>query len=242
MSGKKHIDSGKPGGRRGRGALAMAILAAAVIAFCARVWYVNARAQVIPMQAHELGDAVDLDGGFLEYADENTAGYSIRVTGAQVMSPQEYANSYVDGKADVAQGLSELAQGRGAGDADGEASLAKKTEIVLDLEATNTNNENGYLMALSWRVIPQSTKDRAFQPDFSLWALANPAVGGQIGFTIKPGTSMTLHVPFFANVTRPPLKSFDYNYVALVDPGTYNFRLTNVPTRHEINLGYLSLT
>ncbi len=56
--------------------------------------------------------------------------------------------------------------------------FGNKTEIVLEVEVANANNENGYLKALGWRAIPQSTKDRAIQHDFSLWALANPAMGG----------------------------------------------------------------
>lgn len=49
-------------------------------------------------------------------------------------------------------------------------------------------------------------------------------------------------MPVCSNEIRPPLKSCDYNYVALVDPGRYDLRLSSVPVRHEINLGYLNLT
>lgn len=221
---------------RRKKAIAVVLIAASVVAFCARVAFVNAEAQHLEIQTYEIGEEVDLDGSFLEYATENTAGYSIRVTDARIMTSREYAEAYgvvedVDGR------LASISQALGAGDVEGAPALDEKTEIVLDIEVTNADNDDGYLMALSWRIIPEKTRDAAFQPDFDLWGLANPAMGEQIGFTIRSGSSMSLHIPFKRDIVRPPLKSNGYSYIAVAQSESYYFQVSNVPVRRVVDLG-----
>ncbi len=222
---------------RGRKLVVAAVAAVALAVFGARVWFVNAHAQAIPVQTHQMGEKVDLDGNFLEFASEKTEGYSITVLGARAMTSREYAEAYAAEGVDVDAGLGQIAQGMGAGDSEGEAALDEKTEIVLDVEVRNDGNEDGYLMAMSWRVIPDGARDAAYQPDFSLWSLANPAMGSQIGFTIRSGTTMTLHIPFYRNLTRPPFKSDDYSYVAVVGEEPFFLQVSNVPVRQVVELG-----
>lgn len=225
------------GGKKAAVAAVALIAVAAVAAYCARVWYVNAHAQAIPVEYHEMGEQVDLDGNFMEFASENTSGYSVRVTGMRLMSPREYAQAYTADSEDADTVLAALGQDRGTVNWEGEAALDEKTEIVLDIEVTNKDNdEKGGIFALSWRVIPEATRDAAYQPDFDLWALASPAMGNQLGFSIRSGTSMTLHVPFYRNLERPPLKTNAYNYVAVADAEPYYLQLSNVPTRHIVSL------
>lgn len=221
---------------KGKKVVAVALIAVLVIAFCARVAFVNADAQHLEVQTYEIGEKVDLDGSFLEYATENTAGYSIRVTGARIMSSREYAEAY-GVVADVDDKLMSISQALGAGDSEGAPALDEKTEVVLDVEVANTDNDDGYLMALSWRLIPEKTRDAAFQPDFDLWGLANPAMGEQIGFTIRSGSSMSLHIPFKRDIVRPPLKSNGYSYIAVVQSESYYFQVSNVPVRRVVDLG-----
>lgn len=212
----------------------LAIVAAGVL--LARIAFVNARAERLDVRTHEVGESVNLDGSFLEYASESTEGYSIRVIGARIMSAREYAEAYATVEKPNEK-LATIAQAMGAGESEGEAALNEKTEIVLDIEVTNEGNKNGYLMALSWRIIPDCTRDVAFQPDFTLWSLANPAMGEQIGFTIREGTSMRLQIPFKRDIVRPPLKPNSYSYVAIAESGPYYLQVSNVPIRNIVELG-----
>ena len=164
---------------RRRRALYFVLAIAAVGALLARMAFVNARAERLDVRTHEVGESVNLDGSFLEYANESTEGYSIRVIGVRIMSTREYAEAYATVE-NPNERLATVAQTMGAGESEGEAALDEKTEIVLDVEVTNEGNRDGYLMALSWRIIPNRTRDVAFQPDFSLWSLASPAMGGRL--------------------------------------------------------------
>lgn len=221
---------------RRRRALYFVLAIAAVGALLARMAFVNARAERLDVRTHEVGESVNLDGSFLEYANESTEGYSIRVIGVRIMSTREYAEAYATVE-NPNERLATVAQTMGAGESEGEAALDEKTEIVLDVEVTNEGNRDGYLMALSWRIIPNRTRDVAFQPDFSLWSLASPAMGEQIGFTIREGTSMRLQIPFKRDIVRPPLKPNGCSYVAIAESEPYYLQVSNVPVRNIVELG-----
>lgn len=221
---------------RRRRALYFVLAIAAVGALLARMAFVNARAERLDVRTHEVGESVNLDGSFLEYANESTEGYSIRVIGVRIMSSREYAEAYATVE-NPNERLATVAQTMGAGESEGEAALDEKTEIVLDVEVTNEGNRDGYLMALSWRIIPNRTRDVAFQPDFSLWSLASPAMSEQIGFTIREGTSMRLQIPFKRDIVRPPLKPNSCSYVAIAESEPYYLQVSNVPVRNIVELG-----
>lgn len=211
------------------------VAAAAFVAvgvFALRVWSINADAAQISVETHDLGEEIDLDGAFCEYSSENTEGYTIEVVGATEMTPREYAESYASGEVDTDEEIAALFETDDSSD-----SADAKTEIVLEVKVTNNGSDDGHIHALSWRLVPTATKDSEWQCDFEVWAIANPAIAGQIGFSIKPNSSMTLFIPFSRSENAGFMEKQDYGHKVLATQESYELIISNQPVRHVVSVG-----
>lgn len=198
-----------------------------------RIALVNASAPSWPVSHHALGDRVDLEGAFCEYATEETDGYSLIIEDIEALSAREYAERYAVAGASVEETMQERTRFSQAG----EEGPDEVTEIVVTMRVRNDGNENGHLHALSWRLVPSQRRNDFFQCDFDLWALANPAMESQTGFTIRPGTEMTLHVPFESYRVGhfPERDGGVYRHLVRNEP--FELLLSRVPTRHVVDIG-----
>lgn len=85
-----------PISRRRFTALGIGASLAAAAGIVARVGYVNATAVPVPQVIrYPMGEWVELDGAFISTSSlEQTEGYALRVTDAQVISPRSYIERY----------------------------------------------------------------------------------------------------------------------------------------------------
>ena len=120
---------------------------------------------------------------------------------------------------------------------DSSDSADAKTEIVLEVKVTNNGSDDGHIHALSWRLVPTATKDSEWQCDFEVWAIANPAIAGQIGFSIKPNSSMTLFIPFSRSENAGFMEKQDYGHRVLATQEFYELIISNQPVRHVVSVG-----
>ena len=203
---------------------AFCLAAIALAATCAvgmRIWWVNAHAVSIPTLAHAEGEWVDLDGAFSETAEENTDGYRLRIADTWLMSADDYLEAY-------------SADGVTAARYDGDATI-----VVAEVEIDNEAGSQGYMDALTWRLIPQARND-AYYIDWELFDHAEPAMNQAQGvFGIKPGTVRTVFVPFCKQ------KLVADHYLERLERGTersplddspLDFVFTSLPVQHVIEI------
>lgn len=165
---------------------------------------------------------MQFDGAFAESASENTQGYSLEVEEAMLMTANEYLQHCAK---------DEALEAANDGDAD---------VLVLKMNITNDGNRDGYMSALTWRVVPPAGND-AYCIDWELFVHGEPAMEEAMGiFGIKPNTTRTLYVPFCKQKL-----GVDYTYLETpadgtsrfsVEEGTYELVFTSTPVKHVIRL------
>lgn len=195
----------------------------------------NSNAPQWPTVISNVHDTVELSGAFAEYDDELTDGYSITVNDVEALSPIEYVDAYghdPEIKSESTSLITDYYEESGITN-----DVSDRTELVVTMTVENRDNEAGHLHALSWKAIDSYARDIAFTCDFGIWKYANPAMEKQIGFTIKPGSALTLHVPFSSNSPYTMLETQDERSLLAVEDTDYELLLTNVPIRHVVDLG-----
>lgn len=203
-----------------------ALVVALVIGIGLRVWHLNSNPPTYPRVDHSMGEDIELDGAFAEFAYENTDGYSIAVTNAERMSPREYLDRYARGPSVPENPYDST---------DEEA----KVLIVLDIEIRNdkkSSEDRGYLDSIGWSLIPEEKKERWLRVDSSLFGLSVPQIEGAFQLSVKPGTEYTVHVPFSTSIYDEFPASAGMGHKPLLDSGSYDFFVTNVPTRHVVTI------
>lgn len=205
-------------GRAGIVVVVVALVFACLVGF--RIWQVNDSAFVIPVEHYSLGDTVELDGAFAENDYEQTDGYSIEVTKAEVMTPREYVQTY--GKSSQAL----------------EDDIAEADDpciIVLTLNMTNVGNEGGHFSALSWKVLSPEERSEQYSCDFDLWAYVEPMMGQYSCFELLPDSSYTTQVPFRAYRDPSYFLSYSEAYRPIVTAHSFEFIFTNDPVRKQVD-------
>lgn len=181
-----------------------------------RIWYVNANQLTIPEERYAMGEWVELDGAFLYEMQENTAGYSLRVTKAETMSCNEYQERF--GKTEPAV------------DDD-----APDHVLVLHYEVRNVGNDSGYIdMVTQW--VLGERPDTFYRNENELWAVAEPTIKDIPVLRLVRDTEYATAVPF-TNFTDPAyLESLGETYRSEIHDTRAQLIVTNAPVRKVIEL------
>lgn len=158
-------------------------LAVMAVLVCVRIYQVNVSAPVIATERYSMGEWVDYNGAFLSTIDENTQGYSVRITSARCISHDEYIELYGLDKADNIEGLD------------------AKSIIVMDMEVKNAGNEEGYIYLFGSNLIPVRKNDY-FIIDADLWSKTEGQLPeGEMSFilALKKDSQYTTHLPYTIN-------------------------------------------
>jgi len=157
----------------------------AVILISYRIYYTNATAVQLPsVERYFMNEWVDLNGAFLNTSTENTQGYSMRVTKAELLSYNGYIVKYGIDKDRKIDGLDELSL------------------ICLEIEIRNVGNEDGRILIFECKLIPDR-KNTYFIPSTALWAESEstlPKDGSIRVLAIKKDSEYTVHIPYKINV------------------------------------------
>lgn len=196
----------------------MFLLLVALVAF--RISTVNARAVSYPERHYQVGETVDLSGTFYDaYEGEGDAnhGYSIKVDGAEVLSPNEFIAKYAaDDKTPVT---------------DGDA----KSIVNVTCTFANKGNTDGGLWIFKYLLVP-SSMNSTWTYDAELWERAYPFMTDQISFSLEEGTTFTMQVPFYLERRADYFSSYDETGRVPVSDDRYQLLLGNAPERTWVDL------
>ncbi len=196
----------------------MILLLVALVAF--RIWVVNARAFNYPERHCQIGETVDLSGTFYDAyegeGDENH-GYSVKVDGVEVLSPNEFLARYAaDDKSPVIDG-------------------DVKSIVNVTCTFTNKGNTDGGLWIFKYLLVP-SSMNSAWSYDAELWERAYPFMAGQTSFSLEEGTTFTMQVPFYLEKRADYFSSYDETGRVPVTDDSYQLLLCNAPERTWVDL------
>lgn len=213
--------------------LIMGALIVGCIAYGSRVADVNAQAFKLDVDAHPMRAPFELSGSFAEHAYENTDGYKVEVTGARVMSCDQYVSRFaVEGEEPIFQPTDSTDR-------------SSPTLVVLDIVITNGSeggaadaSDLGYLDSIGWSLVPVERPEMWLRVDRDLFNTSVPQINGAFQLAVAPGTSFTIHVPFstFHSGAFPARSGDMYRAVLGQSLRDFRFTLTNVPVRHVVEV------
>lgn len=190
-----------------------------IVLIGARVAHVNANALSYPTVHHKMGEWVELDGAFIyERTSENTAGYAVRVSNAELLSYNEYIELYGEDP----DKLMPNDQRRDI-----------KSILCLALELRNHNSDGAFFIGEA-KLIPEADI-KALRLDRELWMESNKNIDPAIMFLmVYPETEFTLHVPYLPNTVA---YSDRENRYAVGMPGkNFSLIVSTAPVRHIIDI------
>lgn len=194
----------------------VAFLAVAVL-LGLRIAWVNAKAFRVPEEHYEVGDWVSVDGAFQYSFQENTDGYSVRVSKVESMSVAEYLNAY---------GAEGLESDREYPDV---ASL-----VVLTVDVKNEGNDSGGIYLNQCRLLSEEGAHYYYQ-DPTLWALSEKALyesgAPAITLAIAADSEYTVHVPYIIDDATT-----DLAYAHAVEAGGYELVLSWSPVINLVDV------
>ncbi len=190
-------------------------------ALALRIQIVNQSQLVIPERHFSMGDEVDLDGSFIYDNQENTAGYSIRVDKAEVMSASEYMKRYAKD-----------------GNTGSTASKAEGDVLVLTYTITNADNETGFLDMVMLMAVGES-RNHLYKVDDALWERAEPSLENSNALVLKPNSTYTTELPFsyyegpglFESTTAQ-----DNERRAKIEDAGFSLYVSNAPQRNIVDI------
>jgi len=162
-----------------------------------------------------MNEWVELDGAFLNARSENTKGYSLRVTNAELLSYNGYIEKYGLDKSKKTEGLDE------------------PSLICLEIELVNVGNEDGIIFIFECKLIPDR-KNMYYLPGTVLWAQSEslfPDDGSVRGIRVKEDSEYTVHVPYKININD----DIDYTeFKRPVKDRSFELVISNLPVRKVI--------
>lgn len=230
--------------------VASCALAAALIGW--RIWAINQNQLSIPEEHYTMGEWVDLDGAFLYDNQENTKGYSLRITGAELMTAPEYIDRY--GKSDDA-GSSPAEAVDTAGNASANetttaevqpASTARglsasgeydddESVLVLHYDVKNQGSDSGYIdMVTQW--IMSDKKNRFYRCDYDLWQTAEPVMGETPVMKLVKDSEHSTAVPFSNTQSRSLFANVNEEKRLQVTDESVHLVVSNAPVRKIIDI------
>lgn len=178
-----------------------------------------------------MGEPFDLDGAFMDYDSEQTAGFEVTVEDARRMTANEFIEAYGSEDSPSYEEVSNLLV---------DAEPSEPTVLDVAVKIRNEGSANGFLQAISWILISPRRSD-FYRVDFDLWSAVTPAISAGFGaFTVEPGRTTEIHVPFYRYNDPEYLQSYLEAGVArqVVSPGTYELVITRQPIRNVIEVAF----
>ena len=156
-----------------------------------RIREVNDEVSVPPMVAYREGEYVPLGEDYYWQEQEKSPGYEIRVVSSQIKSYADFVSEYGEDETYLDEGY--------------------RPEYVIDLEVsiknTNTDDETG--RGIDFVQMRVQTENDSFQVNSELFTLVRPDLAGVLGVRVRPGTEVTLHLPYARSVSMDGYESYD---------------------------------
>ena len=230
--------------------IAACALAVALIGW--RIWVINQNQLSIPEEHYAMGEWVDLDGAFLYDYQENTKGYSLRITGAELMTAPEYIDRFgkdvdaspssteaVDAASNVSASETTTAEvgptstARGlcaSGEYDDDESV-----LVLHYDVKNQGNNAGYIdMVTQW--VMSDKKNRFYRCDYDLWQTAEPVMGEMPVMKLVMDSEHSTAVPFSNTQSRSLFANVNEEKRLQVTDESVHLVVSNAPVRKVIDI------
>ncbi len=210
---------------------AVAALVIVAIAVGARVWWVNANAFSYERQGHEMGDWVELDGAFVDYASEGTSGYALRVVGAQLMTCGEYLELY-GAPSDAAEPLNPEYSSlyERLGPVNPEAPL-----VSVALEIRNEGEGEGALNVYGMRIAIDGSATACTYNQY-LWSMTRPDGDPYaLMVSVPAGQSFVVHLPYMTGDSTGHSNATFALTGRLLDQGA-SLVVSNAPVRHSVRI------
>ena len=168
------------------------------------------------VEVYSVGETVELGENFFSFASENPDGYSIAVNRVELVEYEPFLKSF---------GMTPEDFGFTG------AYTAPEYTYLLHVTITNTENEEGALMAINYALYNNALK---IPVDFSLWGLMDERFTGEAGFRLRPNTQVEITIPF----TPMPLDSGTDNTALSqrMEAGEFYFCVSEFPIRKMIFL------
>ncbi len=194
------------------GVVAAALVVLALLGvYIARVAWVNATAQKVPVKTYAMGQDIALDGAFFESKDaEKTTSYSVRLVGAELMSRSEYLE--------------------GSGGAMQASAKETRSIVVLELALRNDGEEPGAYNLL-FSVLSAKDGSQYLIADTELWSKVNPKVSaGQYTVAVRPHTEYIAKIPYAINSTG------DTKYAEDIGAKSFWLAVSDYPVKNVIDV------
>ena len=140
-----------------------------------RIVHVNTNVLTIPEERYAQNQWVELNGAFQEMDDENTAGYSVRILGAEQLTYDEFLEKY------------------GASENPPEGKDDIETVLDVEYEFRNVGNSDGYLLLIQY-MIAGPYYSLIF--DSTLWSVCTATGEGQLATALQEDTTYSFNVPY----------------------------------------------
>lgn len=167
---------------RRRRALVAAFAVAAACVIAARIWLVNTTLPRIPLEYHDAGEWVELEGAFQNSAKEGTENYALMVESATIMTYDEYLRRHGDGSHQTGE----------HGD--------ERCVVDVAVRIRNDGEDDGGLNTFQMVLVPERANEYlicdVMQQD-SLWPQVQQGAGSNVH--IRPGTEYVAHIPYVFN-------------------------------------------
>lgn len=247
----------RPGNSRTRRRSTRALITVAACALAAaligwRIWAINQNQLSIPEEHYTMGEWVDLDGAFLYDNQENTKGYSLRITGAELMTAPEYIDRFgkdddagsssteaVDAASNVSANETTTAEVGPASTARGLSASGEydddESVLVLHYDVKNQGNDAGYIdMVTQW--VMSDKKNRFYRCDYDLWQTAEPVMGETPVMKLTMDSEHSTAVPFSNTQSRSLFANVNEEKRLRVTDESVHLVVSNAPVRKIIDI------
>lgn len=194
----------------------MALIVVAVVVWAGGVVWVNTHVVRYPTEWYAMGESVHLDGAFQDnYYSERTEGYSVIVSEAEIMTPQEYLDRFAVHGQWTASSYRDI-----------------QSLVVLKMTIENASNSSeGYVDLIGLTLAAQNCQ-AVYQVDTELWSNGEKNVEPQqVGVSVRPHTTYTTYVPFSASIADAE-GPYD---IAVVD-NDFDLHLSSGPVRNMVRI------
>lgn len=185
--------------KAGKYLLVLILIVCAVSAYGWRYSYVNRQVRMPEVETYGPGEEVEFGKDFM--FDNKMEGYSVKVTGSEILSYEEFLEKY---------------------HAKDEYSYMPEKVYDVEVVLRNVDAAEEIGVFLTDFYIQGLAVNQGVSP--ILCDIANPELGGVTGIILRPHTEMVFHLPFalYSIHFRPSvwrnLEDFDMNFVATLYP------------------------
>ncbi len=176
-----------------RSAVTALLVVAALGVVGVRIWWTNESLPRIPAEVYEQNEWVELDGAFQNTTKEETDHYSLMVEGAQLMTYDEYLETY--GTEEATSGMEGLMPRSPLGE-HGDA----RCVVVVALRIRNDGSELGGVNMFQMALVPERANEYLMcdvMNEGALWPQVQQGAGKTA--SVQPGTEYLAHIPYVFN-------------------------------------------